>query len=116
MKDQARDEPIRDECRWNCARAGYAGFRLVELPSVEAAKEFDDGSVWFVFIDGSHEYAAVRADAEAWLPHVRPGGLVAFHDYGGWPGPTLVVTELETAGRLIRVGHVDGTWIGRVPQ
>lgn len=82
MKDQARDEPIRDECRWNCARAGYAGFRLVELPSVEAAREFDDGSVFFCFIDGSHDPRSVREDLAAWTPKIAPGGRLAGHDWG----------------------------------
>jgi predicted O-methyltransferase YrrM len=34
----------------------------------------------FLFIDGDHSYAGVRADFEMYSPLVRPGGLVAFHD------------------------------------
>lgn len=37
-------------------------------------------TVDFVFIDGNHSYSAVRHDWVAFLPLVRPGGLVAFHD------------------------------------
>jgi len=32
-------------------------------------------------VDASHSYEAVRADLDAWLPHVVPHGIVAFHDY-----------------------------------
>lgn len=34
----------------------------------------------FLFIDGDHEYDAVRRDWEAWSPHVTPRGRVGFHD------------------------------------
>ena len=36
--------------------------------------------VGFLFIDGGHGEDVVRADEAAWLPHVRPGGLLAIHD------------------------------------
>lgn len=35
-----------------------------------------------VFIDGDHTYEAVKADVQAWLPKVRPGGIAGGHDYG----------------------------------
>ncbi|HRA67059.1 MAG TPA: class I SAM-dependent methyltransferase, partial [Caldilinea sp.] len=34
------------------------------------------------FIDGDHSYAGCKADLMNWLPHVREGGIVAFHDCG----------------------------------
>ncbi|HVJ82507.1 MAG TPA: class I SAM-dependent methyltransferase, partial [Planctomycetia bacterium] len=34
----------------------------------------------FLFIDGDHSYAGVKADFERYGPMVRTGGLVAFHD------------------------------------
>jgi len=34
----------------------------------------------FLFVDGGHGDGVVRADEAAWLPHVRPGGLLAIHD------------------------------------
>jgi len=43
------------------------------------------GAAWgrplgLVFIDGGHGDAVVRADEQAWVPHVAPGGLLAIHD------------------------------------
>lgn len=35
----------------------------------------------FLYIDGDHRYKAVMADIDGWMPHVRPGGIIAGHDY-----------------------------------
>ena len=52
-----------------------------------------------VFIDGDPAREACRLDWDLWSPHVRGGGVVAFHGArGGDPGPTSVVTELFGAG------------------
>lgn len=41
---------------------------------------FGNQSVDFLFIDGDHTYAGVKADFEMYSPMVRAGGLIAFHD------------------------------------
>jgi predicted O-methyltransferase YrrM len=33
-----------------------------------------------LFIDADHAYESVRADYETWLPYVKVGGLILFHD------------------------------------
>jgi predicted O-methyltransferase YrrM len=38
-------------------------------------------SIDFVFIDGAHDYASVRADTENALRILRPGGVIFWHDY-----------------------------------
>ena len=43
-------------------------------------KYFDGEKIDFLFIDGDHSYAGVKADFEMYGPLVRPGGLIAFHD------------------------------------
>ncbi len=54
--------------------------QFLEMPSVEAARLLCDGSCAVVFIDGNHEHDAVLSDIEAWLPKMRPNGLICGHD------------------------------------
>lgn len=49
--------------------------------STQAAKEIDDGSLDFVFIDANHQEKFVREDIYAWYPKLRRGGLLMGHDY-----------------------------------
>ena len=51
------------------------------MPSVDASFLLDDGSLDFVYIDGDHRFDAVMLDLILWTPKVRPGGIVAGHDY-----------------------------------
>ena len=56
-------------------------YKVLRMPSVEAAKQFKDGSLDFVFLDADHSYEAVRADIAAWWPKVRLRGVLGGHDY-----------------------------------
>jgi hypothetical protein len=44
-------------------------------------RDVTNGSLDFVYIDGNHRFEQVVADLAAWAPKVRPGGIVAGHDY-----------------------------------
>lgn len=70
-------------CRLTQQMVGFAGSRakILRKDSVEAAKDIPDGSLDFVFIDADHSYEGCKADIEAWLPKVKPGGFISGHDY-----------------------------------
>lgn len=42
-----------------------------------------------LFIDGAHDYEGVLQDFIAWSPLVKPGGMIAFHDYHADPDPEI---------------------------
>jgi hypothetical protein len=77
-------------------------------PSAETARAFADSSLDFVFIDARHTYEAAREDIAAWWPKVKPGGLIAGHDYTNSPGVRAAVDEfvarqgLAHAFRVVR--------------
>lgn len=59
----------------------FNNFSVVRKFSVEAAKDFPDGSLDFVYIDAAHDFVNVVNDLAAWEPKVRSNGLVCGHDY-----------------------------------
>lgn len=63
--------------------------------------------VGLLFIDAVHEFEAVRADYEAWAPHVVEGGSVAFHDY--WADPDCTVRG-EVGDFVEAVVRPSGLW------
>jgi predicted O-methyltransferase YrrM len=61
------------------------------------------GTMDLVFVDGSHEFAAVRQDARTAANCVRPGGIVLFHDAA--PSKKGVIAALRSLDdpRLCRI-------------
>lgn len=66
-----------------CARVAPFGERAVILrgDSVQMAKRVPDHSLLLCYIDGDHSFNGVMDDYDAWLPKVKRGGYMAFHDY-----------------------------------
>lgn len=82
----------------NVIHSGLERF-IVPFPqtSINAAAWFSHHGLSpdLVYLDASHERADVAADIAAWLPVVRPGGVLFGDDYDdGWPG---VMAAVDTA-------------------
>ena len=80
----------------------YKGF------STQIAKEFEDNSLDFVYIDADHSYQAVKADIVVWYPKVKDGGFLGGHDYSSkYPGTMRAVDE-----RFVQVKtFMDTSWL-----
>jgi predicted O-methyltransferase YrrM len=93
----------------HCPReAAFA--RILRGSSLDMVTYFDDASLSFAFIDADHSYGAVKADIAAWKPKIKPGGMLAGHDFStaDWPG---VVRAVEEAfGPQIAIGSARYCW------
>lgn len=58
---------------------GY--YQPLRMTSLEASKLYADNSLDFVCIDAAHDYDNVKADILAWLPKVKPGGVLGGDDF-----------------------------------
>jgi len=63
--------------------------KIIRQLSTVAAQSMGDGTLDFVYLDAGHDYASVLEDLQAWAPKVRPGGMLAGHDY--WDGSSGAV-------------------------
>ena len=83
-------------------RATLESAGVADVVDVIVAKSTDvkwTKPIHFLFIDGWHNEASVRADFEHFAPHVVMGGFVAFHDYEpNCPGVMAVVDQILARG------------------
>ena len=101
--------------RANAAALGFsARMEPVVSDSLAAARSLADrrGKIDLVFIDGDHSHAACAADIAAWTPFVKPGGVIAFHDFGSRAdGVTRAIFEATREGSFREIVGVAGTII-----
>jgi predicted O-methyltransferase YrrM len=92
--------------------------RIIMQPAADAVKEIR-GKVAFAFIDADHSEAGIRADIAVWPNKMKPGGVLAFHDYGVWK-PTVavkkVVDEWQDKAQWEVIGQVGSLIAFRKPQ
>ena len=91
---------------------------LKRMTSVDAASVCE-GSLDFVYIDAAHDEASVAEDLEAWSPLVRPGGILAGHDYcDAHPGVIQAVNKFaaKTGWEFSLTREAWASWVFRIPQ
>ena len=64
-----------------------------------------------IFIDGDHRYESVIDDIKCAFRYIKPGGIVAGHDYGraDWPGVRKAVDEM-----FPEIEQIDTIWSVRL--
>jgi hypothetical protein len=62
------------------ARLAPYNATLIRKFSTEAARDFADNSLDFVFLDGNHDFDYVMEDIITWSRKVRKGGIISGHD------------------------------------
>lgn len=59
----------------------HSFIKIIRKESVEAAKDFEDGQLDLVYLDGIHDFPNGINDIMAWLPKIKNKGIMAGHDY-----------------------------------
>lgn len=78
--------------------------------SFDRAKDFEDGTIDFVFIDANHTYEFVSKDIAAYLPKMKKGSIMSGHDYNEHhPGVIQAVNEAFTNVNYIK--EEDVWWV-----
>ena len=115
--EQPEHDRFHEETQARLARFGDRS-SIWRMTSAEAAPRIPHHSLDFVYIDARHDYASVLEDLDVWFDRVRPGGVLAGHDYvdGMFPEGDFGVRSAvdEFFGRRgLRVGatFLDPPWI-----
>lgn len=87
--------------------------QVLRATSASAAGFFAQQGIEFdvIYIDACHRYAAVKQDLQLWANLVRPGGMMAGHDYIKADGCGVIQAVDEfAADRNLEVEITRETW------
>jgi hypothetical protein len=94
--------------KYETAKARMASFGnrcvFLRMTSEEAALQFADKSVDFVYIDGNHDYKAVLTDLLTWVPKAKVGGCVTGDDVY-----STDLREHDASGNVVRIWGRDAS-------
>ena len=79
---------------------GLINLRIVKMLSLDAAEWLAGEQFDMVFIDADHQYSAIKADIQTWLPFVESGGLICGHDYDDHDEVRRAVDEVLPNAKL----------------
>lgn len=96
------------------------------MTSLDAAERIPGHCLDFAYIDARHDYDSVLEDLEAWFDKVRPGGILAGHDYVDGKGEcgvfgvkSAVDTFFAARGLSVQATLDDApwpTWMVEIPR
>lgn len=89
--------------------------QLIVGDSLTQAATYADASLDFVYLDDNHETAHVRAELDAWWPKLKPGGVLAGHDFD-WPSVQKAVVIWGVRTGLVIANASARSWTCTKPQ
>lgn len=65
--------------------------------------EWENGEIDYLFVDGDHSIEGIRGDIASWMPNMKDGSIMAFHDYEHtkWRNVAVAVDELMEGQELL---------------
>jgi len=90
----------------------FNNVQYIYEPSVNVAKRCRKESLDFVYIDGNHNYEAVKQDIKAWWPKVKKDGIIGGHDMdAAFLGVCRAVVEFANKKKLTIYGKQNEWWL-----
>jgi hypothetical protein len=84
-KDSANFDQTKQDALFQGAQDLLQPWRSIttfhRMLSTQAAQQIPDQSLDFVYVDARHDYCGATEDIQAYYPKLRPGGILAGHDY-----------------------------------
>lgn len=104
------DVQVCSQERDNLAMAGIPPSRVIRI----LGRSQEVGVLWpckvdLVFVDGAHDRESIFDDILWWWPQLKPGGIMAFHDYGtpSLPHVKATVDDIMTGEfELLHIGTI----------
>jgi predicted O-methyltransferase YrrM len=95
----------------------WAQHRVVRIlgRSQDAGRHWP-GWIDMAFVDGDHSRTGVATDARVWLRRIKPGGIIAFHDYGHPSLPGVKEGIDDVMGGYAVIVHNDTLIAYQVPE
>ena len=95
------DGTLIEACRHHLTPvADYVELRQAE--SLAAAATYADGSLDFVFLDNDHTTEHLARELVVWWPKLKPGGILAGHDYDWKSVGTATSIWAQRVGRVVQ--------------
>ena len=90
----------------NVAKCNYE-YVLIKKNSNEAHTDVEDNHFDLIHIDADHTYEGVKLDIINYLPKLKKGGFICFHDYArdSLPGVFQAVNELLLNNKFEEISH-----------
>ncbi|MFK4509240.1 class I SAM-dependent methyltransferase [Bradyrhizobium daqingense] len=85
--DLVKDYDVLSTFRSNIGDTSSVDILIAD--SCDAASFVAESAFDLVFVDADHRYKTVVADIAAWLPKVKPGGIICGHDCETRPTPEI---------------------------
>jgi len=90
----------------------YPFVELLKEDSAAAAKHLTGQQFDVVYIDADHRYEFVKRDIADYIKLIRPGGIIAGHDYNDAWGVKRAVDEVLDGPTMV---FSDSSWLKKLP-
>lgn len=104
-------EQMDSWCTETAERLAPYDCTIIRKFSLDAAKDFEDDSLDFVYIDGAHDFQNVTNDIVEWSKKVKRGGVISGHDYIMIERPHDVIHVKQVVNAYTRVYKINPWYV-----